>query len=84
MALYFKNEKLKIYIGGVAYQIAATSMFDGMSLLSSDGLKLMDLNGIYLLPSDYISPVVDWALLSLDGYILKDSNGLYLTIKESE
>lgn len=48
MAFYFGIEKLNININGVVYKVATTSVFDGMSLLSSDGLKLMDLNGIYL------------------------------------
>ena len=87
MALYLGENRVKINLNGNIYCLnlfSHNSTIDYVSLLSSDNYILKDSNGLYLLPSDYISPVLDKTLLSLDGYILKDSNGIYLTIKESE
>ena len=87
MALYLGENRVKINLDRNVYYlnlVSTISIIDYVGLLSSDNYILKDSNGIYLLPSDYISPVLDKTLLSLDGYILKDSNGIYLTIKEGE
>lgn len=48
MALYFGNEKFNINIDGVVYNIAKALILEGISLLSFDGFRLMDSNGLYL------------------------------------
>ena len=87
MALYLGSEKVKLNLNNAIYNLnlfTKTHTADYVGLLSFDNYILQDCNGIYLLSSDYVSPIVDGVLLSLDNYILKDCNGLYLTIKESE
>lgn len=82
MALYLGNDKIKINLNGAVYHMnlfSATPTTNSIGLLSSDNYILTDINGVYILPSDYISPVVGKILLSSDNCILQDSNGVYLT-----
>ena len=88
MALYLGSSgKRKVMLNGVAYCINSLSMMpivNGVRLLSIDNYILTDSNGVYLIPSDYIEPIISNILLSSDNYILTDLNKLYLTFKESE
>ena len=51
MALYLGENKLKIYLDGIAYDlkfIPETFIVYGIKLLSSDNYTLRDVNGLYL------------------------------------
>ena len=51
MATYLGDDKIKININGVVYKLnlfSTTPIFNGISLLSSEGYILKDNNGIYL------------------------------------
>ena len=85
MALYLGRDRVNINLGGILYRLNLLSnmpIYDGVKLLSSDGYILQDSTGLYLVPMDYIEPILDSVLLSSDGYILQDSTGLYLVYKE--
>ena len=88
MALYLGGDKVKINLNGTVYCL---NLFSAMPyprdvvLLSSDNFILRDLNGLYLIPSDYTEPSVQGiVLLSSDNLVLTDLNGLYLIPKEDE
>lgn len=88
MALHLGSSgKQKVMLNGVAYCIHSLSkmpIVSGVRLLSVDNYILADSNGVYLIPSDYMSSTISNTLLSSDNYILTDLNKLYLTFKESE
>jgi hypothetical protein len=51
MALYLGNNKVKINLDGVLYNInfiSPTLILNGIRLLTSDGYILKDCNGLYL------------------------------------
>ena len=51
MALFLGNDKVKINIDGVLYNlnfISSSLILNGIQLLSSDGYILRDRNGLYL------------------------------------
>ena len=85
MALYLGRDRVDINLDGVLYRfnlLSNTPIYNGVTLLSSDGYILQDSNGLYLVPMDYIEPVLENIMLSSDNYILQDSNGIYLSYKE--
>lgn len=51
MALYLGNDKVKINLNGVVYNLnfaSAMPIFNGVLLLSSEGYILKDINELYL------------------------------------
>lgn len=55
MALYLGNEKIKININGIVYNLnlfSETLILNGDILLSSDDYILKDSNGLYLTTKD--------------------------------
>lgn len=89
MALYLGDScQLKLYLNNILYRLNIlykTSDNTGVGYLkSSDGYILTDINGFYILPSDYGEPFAVRTLLSSDDYILTDLNKTYLTYKEDE
>lgn len=53
MTLYVNGERVKIYVGGIAYNInLASPVVEMIRLLSFDGYALQDKNGIYLIPKE--------------------------------
>lgn len=57
MALYLGSEIIKININGVVYNLnlfSTTPIFNGASLLSSEGYILKDSNGIYLTAKEVV------------------------------
>lgn len=51
MALYLGNDKIKININGIVYNLnllSETLILNGVRLLSSEGYILRDINGVYI------------------------------------
>lgn len=51
MALYLGNDKIKVNINGIVYNLnlfSETLILNGVRLLSSEGYILRDVNGIYI------------------------------------
>lgn len=80
MALYLGRDKVDINLDGILYRLNLLfnmPIYDGVKLLSSDGYILQDSIGLYLIPSDYVEPIIDNVLLSSENYMLTDFNGIY-------
>lgn len=75
MTTYLGNQKVRIYLNGIAYRFNLPSLLQDISdiiLESSDDYLFADIEGVYLTVQDIVK------LLSSDNHRLKDRNGLYL------